>query len=108
MDQIAPTVNVCWRINPDSELSALLRGYGVRRLAGEVGVSPQTVSNWVSGSVTMEDADLVKVCARVGVRVPNVRYAQGAPTAGTRAAPRLRFVDAMIRKRAAARAGGPE
>lgn len=108
MELIAPTVSVSWRINPEGELSAAMRGHGVRLLAHEVGVSPQTVSNWIAGSVAMDDSDLVAVCHRIGVRAPSIRYAQGSSAGSARSAPRVRFQDAMIRKRARAQAGGAE
>lgn len=42
-----PIVEVSWTINPDSVFAAAIRHRGVRSIAAEVGVSPQTVSNWL-------------------------------------------------------------
>lgn len=96
-------VNVNWNLNPDCELALAMREHGVRRLAVLLGVSPQTVSNWLAGK-TMPDDALRRVCAEIRFTPPGVTMRQRAGNDP----PRLDWTDAVRRKRnlKRVRAGG--
>jgi hypothetical protein len=98
-------VTVQWSINSESALASAMREYGVRRLASECDVSPQSVSNWLAGA-PMPDGKLAQICGLVGSDVPgfalkfNRECRLDIGITGTTARAR------MIRKRAGRRPAG--
>lgn len=99
--EVTAIVSVQWTIDPDGELARSIREYGVRLLAGEVDVSPQSVSNWLSGA-PIPDGKLSAICSRLNVDVPgfSIRFSQDCRLDMRLSG--LRGRTGMIRKRARA------
>jgi hypothetical protein len=64
-----PTADVFWIVSKDSDVHAAFTRYGARALATRLGVSPQTVYNWLDGS-RIPDTTFARACEVVGMSPP--------------------------------------
>lgn len=93
---MSPNVAVSWTLDADDQIHVGIREFGIRRMAAVVGVSPQTVANWVSGT-PMPDSAMLVVCETLGLESPLVRARDVKARPGLRHT-RVDFHDGVVRK----------
>jgi hypothetical protein len=64
-----PIVQVSWALERADHITAGVRVFGVRRMATECKVTPQTISNWLAGTPVPE-AHLATICRVLGFPAP--------------------------------------
>jgi hypothetical protein len=87
---------VFWTLATNDEMSAAIRAHGVRAVAAEISVSPQTVSNWLAGS-NVPDWAMARMCQIVGFELPMVHVRDLRRNGGS-VARELSFTGAIRRK----------
>lgn len=64
-----PVVSVSWVLERADHIACGIRAFGVRRMATECKVTPQTISNWLAGTA-MPEAHLATICRVLGFPSP--------------------------------------
>lgn len=95
-------VVVTWNVESAGEFSAAMRAHGLRKIAQDCEVSPQTACNWASGT-PIPDWAMGRICAAIGWHRPMLRYRQlpppGSASPGVAVA-EMDFTGGIIRKKA--------
>lgn len=96
------SVTVTWTVPSDGEFARAMRAHGLRRIAQDCEVSPQTACNWAAGT-TIPDWAMGRICAAIGWSRPMLRYRQlpppGSASPGLTVA-EMDYTGGIIRKKA--------
>ena len=75
-DEYAPTIRIAWQLNPQGGFADAMREFGLRRIAAEIAVSPQTAHNYASGESPIPDAAMLRICNLLGRPTPDATMRQ--------------------------------